>query len=233
MTFKIALAAAITTLFATPAFSQNAYSRDGNACDLNARTRLSELCPNGMGMPTYGSQADLIARNPNIASMIVQAAQEYGVDPNFALAVSGHEGAMSACAGSFSGVQGPMQLTMRTGQGYGMDRGVLSDNIRGGVMTLRDAIRRCGGTQDVRCVANIYNGSTEAERAQWTRDVQNRFAQMQNGNATAPAPCSRQANAECQNGPTGPGDFPTSPTPVATNPPAPAATDINVGANQI
>lgn len=235
MKATFALAAAITCFFAAPAFSQNAYSRDGSSCDLNSRTRLSELCPNGMGMPTYGSQADLIANNPNIAAMIVQASQEYGVDPNLALAVSGHEGAMSACAGSFSGVQGPMQLTQGTGRLFGMDRGVLSDNIRGGVLTLRDAVRRCGGTSDMRCIANIYNGSTESQRQQWTRDVQNRYAQMQNGNATAPPPCGQQSQAQCDPTPgtTGPGDFPTTPTPVSSAAPSPASTDINVGANQI
>ncbi len=37
--------------------------------------------------------------------MVVDSANRYGVDPRLALAVSAHEGAMSACAGSFSGVQ--------------------------------------------------------------------------------------------------------------------------------
>lgn len=211
------------------AVAQNVYSRDGNACDLSSRTRLSELCLNGMGMPSGGTQADLIAQNPNIAGMIVQAAQEYGVEPNLALAVSGHEGRMSACAGSDTGVQGPMQLTVRTGQGYGMDRGVLSDNIRGGMMTLRDAVRRCGGSTDVSCLASVYNGSSRpGEQAGWTRGVQQRYAQMQNGSAVAPAGCNNQS-ASC-----GPGDFPdTRTTAIASAPPPPAATDILVNDGQV
>ena len=86
----------------------NSFSRDAQSCDLNQRTRLTDLCPNGFGMPSYGTTQDIMARNPNIAGMVVDSANRYGVDPRLALAVSAHEGAMSACAGSFSGVQGSM-----------------------------------------------------------------------------------------------------------------------------
>jgi soluble lytic murein transglycosylase-like protein len=186
----------------SPALANN-FSRDAQSCDLAQRTSLRELCPNGFGMPAYGSTQDIMARNPNIAGMVVDSANRYGVDPRLALAVSAHEGAMSACAGSFSGVQGPMQLTQATGRGYGMDRGIVSDNINGGMLTLRDAIRNCGGDQNIRCLADRYNGSTESQRQRWTSDVTQRLASLNQPGQETPTGCDGQAQCIM-----GPGDFP-------------------------
>jgi soluble lytic murein transglycosylase-like protein len=206
----------------------NSFTRDAQSCDLAQRTSLRELCPSGFGMPAYGSTQDIMARNPNIAGMVVDSANRYGVDPRLALAVSAHEGAMSACAGSFSGVQGPMQLTRETGRGYGLDRDILADNINGGMLTLRDAIRGCGGDQNIRCLADRYNGSTEAQRRRWTADVAQRLASLNQRGQATPAGCDGQAQCIM-----GPGDFPTGRTPVAATPPAPALTDVMVGAGQV
>ena len=206
----------------------NNYTRDAQSCDLTQRTRLTDLCPNSFGLPVYGSTQDIMARNPNIAGMIVDSANRYGVDPRLALSVSAHEGAMSACAGSPTGVQGPMQLTQATGRGYGMDRGIVSDNINGGMLTLRDAIRSCGGGQNIRCLADRYNGSTEVQRQNWTNDVTRRLASLNQAGQPAPTGCDGQAQCIM-----GPGDFPSSRTPVAATPPAPAPTDIMVSAGQV
>lgn len=211
-----------------PAFARNAYTQDARSCDLDQRTRLSDLCPGGFGLPTYGGSDAMIARNPNIAGMIVQAANEYGVDSRLALAVSAHEGAMSACAGSPTGVQGPMQLTIATGRGYGMDRGVLADNIRGGMLTLRDAVRSCGGSSDIRCLADRYNGSTEAERRAWTNGVSQRLDGLRRPGQQVPDACNGQPQCIL-----GPGDFPTTPTPVASSPPPPSPTDVVVGPGEV
>ena len=135
---------------------------------------------------------------------------------------------MSACAGSFTGVQGPMQLTQATARGYGMDRGVLSDNINGGMLTLRDAIRSCGGDQNIRCLADRYNGSTETQRQRWTSDVTQRLASLNQQGQAAPTGCDGQAQCIM-----GPGDFPGGRTPVAATPPAPAPTDVMVGVGQV
>lgn len=220
-------AAALGCFAAVPA-SANGYTRDAQSCDLNQRTRLTDLCPNNFGLPTYGSTQDIMARNPNIAGMIVDSANRYGVDPRLALAVSAHEGAMSACAGSPTGVQGPMQLTQATGRGYGMDRGVLPDNINGGMLTLRDAIRGCGGNQNIRCLADRYNGSTEGQRQNWTNDVTRRLASLNQAGQPTPTGCDGQAQCIM-----GPGDFPGGRTPVASTPPAPAPTDVMVGVGQV
>ena len=206
----------------------NGFNRDAHSCDLAQRTSLRELCPTGFGMPAYGSTPDIMARNPNIAGMVVDSAKRYGVDPRLALAVSAHEGAMSACAGSFSGVQGPMQLTRETGRGYGLDRDILVDNIDGGMLTLRDAIRGCGGDRNIRCLADRYNGSTEAQRRRWTADVTQRLASLNQPGQAAPAGCEGQILCIM-----GPGDFPMGRIPVAATPPAPAPTDVLVGVGQV
>ncbi len=69
----------------------------------------------------------------------------------------------------------------------------LADNIiNGGMLTLRDAIRGCGGDQNIRCLADRYNGSTEAQRRRWTADVAQRLASLnQRGQATPPAAMAR------------------------------------------
>lgn len=206
------------------------YTADARSCDLAQKTKLSDLCPSGFGLPSYGSTQEIINRNPNNAGMIVQAANQFGVNPRLALAVSAHEGAMSACAGSFSGVRGPMQLTQGTARGYGMNRDVLSENIRGGMATLKDAIKSCGGDSNIRCLADRYNGSTESQRRNWTNDVTRRLASLQS--ATIPRGCDAGADIACKKG-----DFPTTPigasgvgsSQLASIVPSPQPTDIVVG----
>jgi hypothetical protein len=223
-----ALGALLSGSMDSPAFARNAYTQDARSCDLDQLTRLSDLCPNGFGLPSYGGTDAMIARNPNIAGMIVQAAHEYGVDSRLALAVSAHEGAMSACAGSPTGVQGPMQLTIATGRGYGMDRGLLADNIRGGMLTLRDAVRSCGGSSNIRCLADRYNGSTEAERRAWTNGVGQRLDGLRQPGQQVPDACNGQPQCIM-----GPGDFPGTRVPVASSPPLPSPTDVMVGPGEV
>lgn len=224
----IAFALGAASCVATLPAAANSYTRDAASCDLSQRTRLADLCPNGFGLPAYGSTESIMARNPNIAGMIVDSANRYGVDPRLALAVSAHEGAMSACAGSPTGVQGPMQLTQATGRGYGLDRGILADNINGGMLTLRDAIRGCGGDQNIRCLADRYNGSTELQRQNWTNDVTRRLAGLNQPGQAAPTGCDGQAQCIM-----GPGDFPMGRTPAAATPPQRAPTDVMVGIGQV
>lgn len=224
----LVLASAVLAAFAVTPAAANSFTRDAQSCDLAQRTRLSELCPDGFGMPAGATTQNMIERHSNIAGMIVDSANRYGVDSRLALAVSAHEGRMSACAGSFTGVQGPMQLTQATGRGYGMDRGILSDNINGGMLTLRDAIRNCGGDQNIRCLADRYNGSTEDQRRSWTSGVTERLASLNRPGQAAPTGCDGQAQCIM-----GPGDFPPGRTPFAATPPAPAPTDVMVGVGQV
>lgn len=228
MSRRAILAAFLVSVSPSPV--QANYTADARSCDLNQKTKLSELCPSGFGLPSYGSTQEIINRNPNNAGMIVQAANQYGVNPRLALAVSAHEGAMSACAGSFSGVRGPMQLTQGTAKGYGMNRDVLAENIRGGMATLKDAIKSCGGDSNIRCLADRYNGSTESQRRNWTNDVTRRVASLQN--ASIPRGCDAGTDIACKKG-----DFPSIPTgargvgssQLASIVPSPQPTDIVVG----
>lgn len=136
---------------------------------------------------------------------------------------------MSACAGSHTGVQGPMQLTQATGRSFGMDRGILSENINGGVLTLKDAIRRCGGDSNIRCLADKYNGSTEAERRNWTSGVTRRLAALQ----TTPIPngcdVSSQACYQSDAPPTNRSVAGGAPSGLGSIAPPPQPTDIVVG----
>jgi hypothetical protein len=223
-----AVALAVSGWFGAIPAAANSFTRDAGSCDLNQRTRLTDLCPNGFGMPAGASTRDMLVRHANVAGMIVDSANRYGVDPRLALAVSAHEGRMSACAGSFTGVQGPMQLTQATGRGYGMDRGVLADNINGGMLTLRDAVRSCGGSSSIRCLADRYNGSTEAERRAWTNGVSQRLEGLRQAGQQIPDACNGQPQCIM-----GPGDFPHSPTPVASSPPLPSPTDVMVGPGEV
>jgi soluble lytic murein transglycosylase-like protein len=223
-----AVALAVSGWFGAIPAAANSFTRDAGSCDLNQRTRLTDLCPNGFGMPAGASTQGMLVRHANVAGMIVDSANRYGVDPRLALAVSAHEGRMSACAGSFTGVQGPMQLTQATGRGYGMDRGVLADNINGGMLTLRDAIVSCGGDRNIRCLADRYNGSTEDQRRSWTSGVSERLASLNQAGQAAPTGCDGQAQCIM-----GPGDFPAGRLPVAATPPAPAPTDVLVDVGQV
>ncbi|WP_284283886.1 transglycosylase SLT domain-containing protein [Mesorhizobium amorphae] len=225
------LLSALLVVGQAPVAQANSFDQDASSCDLHDKTTLRSLCTNGAGLPSYPSTQEMMERSPNIANMIVDAANKYGVDPKLALAVSAHEGAMSACAGSFSGVLGPMQLTGATGRAYGMDRGILSENIEGGVMTLRDAVKSCGGTSSIRCLADRYNGSTESQRRNWTNDVNRRYAALNSAGQSIPQGCGAQA--VCQ---MGPGDFPTpndGDTELASSAPGPAGSDINVAPGQV
>lgn len=231
---RIALMSVLMCFVVGGAFAQNSYTVDGKSCDPNQGTKLSDLCPSGYGLPSYGSTQEIMDRNPNNANMIVDAAIQYGVDPKLALAVSAHEGAMSSCAGSFSGVRGPMQLTKATGKAFGQDRDTLAGNIKGGMATLKGAIDRCGGDNNIRCLADKYNGSTESQRRNWTNDVTRRLATLQN--ATIPQGCNA-GNMACQSG-----DFPgkgssslasNSGVPSASSPPEPSTPDISVSDKQL
>lgn len=216
--------------FSFAGLSQTRFNGDAQSCSADQNTTLRDLCPNGFGQPDWsGGMQAYINRQPNIANMIVDSARRNGIDPDLALAVAGTESGLSACAGSFSGVRGPMQLTQATARGYGYDRDVLMGNIDGGMRTLRDAIRSCGGTSNIRCLADRYNGSTESERRNWTDKTTQNLAQFKNGNISAPAGC----NQNTPNCIMGPGDFPGPPTPVGAAPPSPSQTDIQVGITQI
>lgn len=91
-----------------------------------------------------------------IADKVVKAAEQEGVDPQLALAVAQVESGFSQAAKSNKGAIGVMQLMPATAKGLGVNPKKMDDNIRGGVMYLKEMLDLTGG--DVRKALVGYNG---------------------------------------------------------------------------
>ena len=116
------LVTAALTMLATVSFASTCPQGDEM---LKNNTSLASLCPNGFTSQSGGDMATAMDRQKNNVSMVYASAQNMGVPPELALAVSYHEAVgFSSCAGSDTGVRGPMQLTKRTGRSYGYDRDI-------------------------------------------------------------------------------------------------------------
>jgi hypothetical protein len=82
----------------------------------------------------------------NISQMVTQTAQQLGVDPAIALEVAIAESNLNPNATSIAGALGVMQLEPSTAAQYGVtDPFDPAQNIRGGVLYLRDLLSRYGG----------------------------------------------------------------------------------------
>ncbi len=114
---------------------------------LKNNTPLGQLCSKGFGQFSPGSLQQAIGNQPNNVAMVTAAAEQQGVPVDLALAVSYHESeGFNSCAGSDTGVKGPMQLTQRTGNGLGYNRDVNEQNIMGGMKLLKQCDNKCGDT---------------------------------------------------------------------------------------
>jgi transglycosylase-like protein with SLT domain len=71
-----------------------------------------------------------------VQALVVQAAQQYGVDPNLALNVASVESNFNQAAVSPAGAIGVMQLMPATAAGLGVNPNNLQQNILGGVRYL-------------------------------------------------------------------------------------------------
>jgi hypothetical protein len=92
---------------------------------------------------------------PEIARIVAAAAEEHGVDPNFALAVATAESRLDRHRNSPKGAGGPMQLMRATADRFGVDD--ICDpvsNIDGGVRYLRELFDTLGNPL---LVAAAYN----------------------------------------------------------------------------
>lgn len=232
------LATAALTLLATVAFASTCPQGDEM---LKNNTPLTSLCPNGFTSQPGGDIATAMDREKNNVSMVYASAQNMGVPPELALAVSYHEAVgFNSCAGSDTGVRGPMQLTKRTGRSYGYDRDINEQNINGGMKVLKAAYDKCG--MDYACLSANYNGSPRpGEQAGWARGVGAAHQKLLNTPSLMAKACGGVQSAACVS----PGDFPnpgTSSSLVAGNldsavgnaglasiVPQPASTDIIVG----
>jgi soluble lytic murein transglycosylase-like protein len=177
----------LVTLVASAALASNCPSGDAL---LQNNTPLSQVCADGFGQFHPGSIEQAMQAHPDNASMITSAAQQYGVPTDLALAVSYHESeGFNSCAGSATGVKGPMQLTQRTAAGLGFNRDVNEQNIEGGMALLGQAVQACGAS-NYSCLAARYNGSTAAEQAVWARGVATADEQLKNNPNLVASACS-------------------------------------------
>jgi hypothetical protein len=230
----------LLTLASTLAFASDCPNGDNL---LKNNTPLSQLCPNGFGQFNPGSLQQAIGNQPTNVAMITAAAELQGVPVDLALAVSYHESeGFNSCAGSDTGVKGPMQLTQRTGNSLGYNRDVNEQNIMGGMELLKQCDNRCGDT-GFSCLSACYNGSPRpGEQAGWARGVQNAYQKLHNDPsllASAMSNCSSfGSNSSCPDTAGGVVAFSTAPglastLPSASVPPAFASSDIVVAPTQI
>lgn len=97
----------------------------------------------------------------DVGSLITQAAQKYGVDPDLALSIGRAESGLSANApDSSAGAIGPMQLMPGTARGLGVNPRDVHQNVEGGVRYIKQLSDRYGGDHDL--VAAAYNAGPGA-----------------------------------------------------------------------
>lgn len=230
----------LLTLLSTIAFASDCPNGDNL---LKNNTPLSELCSNGFGQFNPGSLQQAINNQPTNVEMVTAAAQQQGVPVDLALAVSYHESeGFNSCAGSDTGVKGPMQLTQRTGNSLGYNRDINEQNIMGGMKLLKQCDNKCGDT-GFSCLSACYNGSPRpGEQAGWARGVQNAYTKLHNDPsllASATSKCSSSgSNSNCPDTAGGVVASSASPNSAAAlpsvgAPPALASSDIVVAPTQI
>lgn len=230
----------LLTLGSTIAFASDCPNGDNL---LKNNTSLSQLCQRRFGQFNPGSLQQAIGNQPTNVAMITAAAEQQGVPVDLALAVSYHESeGFNSCAGSDTGVKGPMQLTQRTGNSLGYNRDVNEQNIMGGMKLLKRCESKCGGAAFA-CLSACYNGSPRpGEQAGWTKGVQNAYGKLHNDAsllASATISCSSSgSNSSCPDTAGGVVASSTSSSSVTTLPsigasPALAISDIVVSPTQI
>ena len=234
------LAVPFLTLVSTIAFASDCPNGDDL---LKKNTPLSQLCPSGFGQFSPGSLQQAIGNQPTNVAMITAAAAQQGVPADLALAVSYHESeGFNSCAGSHTGVKGPMQLTQRTGNGLGYNRDINEQNIMGGMKLLKQCDNKCGDTAFA-CLSGCYNGSPRSgEQAGWARGVQNAYTKLHNDPsllASATSKCSSSgSDSSCPDTAGGVVASSTNPNSAPallslSAPPALASSDIVVAPTQI
>lgn len=180
-------------------------------------TPLAQLCPNGFTSKSGGSVENAMSNQKDNVSMIYASAQNTGVPTDLALAVSYHESVgFNSCAGSDTGVKGPMQLTQRTARSLGFDRDINEQNIKGGMAVLKRAYDKCG--YDYACLSANYNGSPRpGEQAGWARGVETATNKFKNNPQLMTKICGEATVANCTPNDVGNPTLPGSGSTVAQN----------------
>ena len=95
----------------------------------------------------------------NVPALVQQTAAQYGVSPQLALAVAQEESGLNQNAVSPAGAIGVMQLMPATAASIGVNPYDLADNIKGGILYLRDQLNHFG---DVAMAVAAYNWGPSA-----------------------------------------------------------------------
>lgn len=98
--------------------------------------------------PTLGGAYTGAALAPDVDALIVKYSQEMGIDPNIAKAVAMQESGGRQDVVSPAGAIGTFQLMPDTAKGLGVDPHDLEQNIRGGIMYLKQMYDRYDGNWD-------------------------------------------------------------------------------------
>ena len=98
--------------------------------------------------PTLGGAYTGAALAPDVDALIVKYSQEMGIDPNIAKAVAMQESGGRQDVVSPAGAIGTFQLMPDTAKELGVDPHDLEQNIRGGIMYLKQMYDRYGGNWD-------------------------------------------------------------------------------------
>lgn len=111
------------------------------------------------GAPGYNAGVNASGAD-DIASKVTAAANQHGVDPDFALKIAHAESSLNPDATSPKGAHGVMQLMPDTAKGLGVDPHNVDQNIDGGVRYLKQLSDKYGGNKSL--IAAAYNAGPGA-----------------------------------------------------------------------
>lgn len=112
------------------------------------------------GTPGYNGGGNASGSDTDIAGKVTAAANQHGVDPDFALKIAHAESGLNPDAISSAGAHGVMQLMPGTAKDLGVDRHNVDQNIDGGVRYLKQLSDKYGGNKSL--IAAAYNAGPGA-----------------------------------------------------------------------
>lgn len=116
--------------------------------------------PSSQGSPGYNGGTNSSGNDTGIAGKITSAAEQHGVDPDFALKIAHAESGLNPNATSPKGAHGVMQLMPDTAKGLGVNPHDVDQNIDGGVRYIKQLSDKYNGDKSL--IAAAYNAGPGA-----------------------------------------------------------------------